>query len=166
MVRAHGVSGHLIVAPSSDVAGRFAPGVELSLVAANAVVASVRVAGVWRHGDLLRLALDPPISREEAQALRGSVLEVERERVPPAPAGTYYQFELVGCRVCDRVRGDLGEVVDLLADGGGLLLVVEGPHGELPIPFVERFLERVDVAERTIATVLPEGLVEACASRS
>jgi ribosomal 30S subunit maturation factor RimM len=57
-------------------------------------------------------------------------------------------------------------VVDLVEDGGGLLLVVAGEGRRVPVPFVERFLVRVDVAARRIEVSLPEGLVEACASTS
>ena len=54
---------------------------------------------------------------------RKAALEVERSAVPAAPPGTYYHYELLGCRCFDGGR-ELGEVVDLAEDGGGLLLIV------------------------------------------
>ena len=104
--------------------------------------------------------------RDRAAELRGAGLAVARERVPPAPAGAYYHFELLGCRCHDRRDGDLGVVVDLMDDGGGLILVVDDGSRRVPLPFVASFVAAVDVAAGTIELELPPGLVETCASRS
>jgi 16S rRNA processing protein RimM len=117
-----------------------------------------------RGGLLVRFAgID---DRDAAERLRGAGLAVERERVPAAPPGAYYHFELVGCRCRDRREGDLGEVVDLVEDGGGLLLVVDDGRRRVPVPFVGRFIRKVDVAAGQIEVELPPGLVETCASGS
>jgi len=92
---------------------------------------------------------------------------VERDEVPAPPEGSFYVFELVGCRAVDARHGELGTVVDLVDGPGGALIVVERPDGSrLPIPFVESFLVGVDREARRIDWKLPEGLLEACASRS
>jgi len=57
-------------------------------------------------------------------------------------------------------------VVDLLEDGGGLLLIVEGEEGQVPVPFVQSFIREIDVARGTIDLELPPGLLETCASTS
>ena len=85
--------------------------------------------------------------------------------MPEAPAGTYYWYQLLGCR-CSAGGEELGEVTDLLEDGGGLLLVVADGERQVPIPFVRSFLKEVDVERGRIELDLPEGLLEACASRS
>ncbi|HEX5720466.1 MAG TPA: ribosome maturation factor RimM, partial [Thermoanaerobaculia bacterium] len=103
--------------------------------------------------------------RDQAEELRDALLEVDRSDVPDAPAGTYYWYQLLGCRC--RVDGeDLGEVTDLVEDGGGLLLVVSKDGRQVPIPFVRSFLKEVDVERGRIELDLPEGLLEACASGS
>jgi 16S rRNA processing protein RimM len=116
-------------------------------------------------GGLLRLR--GVEDREGAEALRGARLEVAREAAPRPRRGSYYYFELVGCRCSDARAGDLGTVSEVREDGGGLMLRVVDGHGrELPIPWVEGFVRRVDVERRTIELALPEGFVEACASPS
>jgi 16S rRNA processing protein RimM len=103
--------------------------------------------------------------RDQAEELRGLWLEIPRSQVPPAEPGTYYQYELVGC-LC-RVSGEeLGRVSEVVEDGGGLLLIVEGEGRRIPVPFVREFLREVDVAGARIDLELPPGLVETCASRS
>ena len=164
--RPHGVRGELLVDVLSDVPGRLAPGSRLNLVTAGGQCRPVEIVASrqQRSEALVRIAgLD---TREEAATLRGAVLEVERHRIPPAPRGSYYYFELVGCLCRDREAGDLGAVIDVKEDGGGLLLEVSDGRRRLLVPFVKAYLDEVDVERGRILLDLPEGLIETCASMS
>lgn len=175
----HGVRGEVAVEVLTDAPRRLDAGSSLLLVREGQAPVPVVIAtkrgpdarsgaaespGRARRRTVL-LRLSGCDGREQAETLRGAWLEIERARVPPAPAGTYYRFDLVGCRCLDGGE-DLGEVVDVVEDGGGLLLVVSDGSREVPVPFVARFLVAVDVAGRRIDLELPPGLIEVCASRS
>ena len=178
ILRPHGLRGEVAVEVLTDAPRRLDPGSSLLLVREGeppvpVLVAARRTPGgpekappahrARRAVELLRLAgID---DREGADRLRGGWLEIERSRVPPAPPGTYYRYELVGCR-CVSGGEDLGEVVEVVEDGGGLLLLVSDGRREVPVPFVARFLRTVDVEHARIELELPPGLIEACASRS
>lgn len=170
--RPHGVGGEVFVETLSDVPGRLEAGSELRVeapaspagAAAPPPVLRVAASRPHRGGMLVRFAgVD---DRSAAAALRGVELTVARDEVPPAPAGTYYHFELIGCRCRDLRDGDLGEVVELVEDGGGLLLVVDDGRRRVPIPFVREYLRDVDVEAGRIEVELPPGLLEICASTS
>jgi 16S rRNA processing protein RimM len=165
ILRPHGVRGELGVELLTDIPERFSPGSLLLLVLPGKVPATVEVTASrpYRGGLLVQFA--GVEDREAADGFRGGMLEVERARVPEAPEGTYYHYELVGCR-CRSAEGDLGRVVDLAEDGGGLLLIVSDGVRQLPVPFVARFLKKVDVRAGEIELDLPPGLVETCASGS
>jgi 16S rRNA processing protein RimM len=163
--RAHGLKGELAVEVLSDVAGRWTPGARLDAVDRQGTRRVVSVVAARPHQDHLLVTLAEVRDRNAAEAMVGASFEVERAAVPPAPTGSFYQFELVGCEVRDRKQGELGRVTDLLAGPGGWLLRLEGPQGELLIPFVESFLGRVDVEAQRIEVELPEGFVEACGSK-
>lgn len=172
---AHGVRGEVAVESLSDVPERFEPGSELLLApvaggASGSTPRRLTVEAVRPHRGALLVRFREVADRDAAEALRGALLEVPREAVPPAPEDTWYHFQLVGCRCRDARRGDLGEVAEVVEDGGGLLLAVEGAvQGErrrLLVPFVRDLVREVDTEAGRIELDLPEGLIEACASRS
>lgn len=165
VLRPHGVRGEVVVEVLSDVPGRLAPGRRLSASWAGkpARTVTVETYRVHKTGALVRFAGSE--DRDQAEELRDALLEVDRSEVPAAPEGTYYWYQLLGCR-CWVDGEDLGEVTDLVEDGGGLLLVVSKEGRQVPIPFVQSFLKEVDVESGRIELDLPEGLLEACASGS
>ena len=170
VLRPHGLRGEVVVAVLTDAPRRFDPGSALVLTREGRpplelVVAARRAEASPRVGQATVLLRFGGIEdREAAVALRGGWLEIDRSLVPPAPPGTYYHYELLGCR-CASGGEDLGEVVEVVEDGGGLLLVISDGRRELPVPFAARFLRAVDVERARIELELPAGLIETCAFR-
>ncbi len=165
VTRPHGIRGEVKVDVLSDVEDRFAPGRELLVVGEGQSPRRVRIATSrpQRGGAVVRF--EDCQNRDQAEALRGCRLEVSRSEVPTAPPGLYYHFDLIGCRCVDAEHGELGEVTAVLEDGGGDLLEVERSGKTLLVPFVEAFLESVDVAGKQIRLQLPPGLIETCESK-
>ncbi|HKI85374.1 MAG TPA: ribosome maturation factor RimM [Thermoanaerobaculia bacterium] len=166
VVRPHGVRGEVLVQPWSDVPGRFAPGASLTLTPAHGGRRTLRVATVRSHSHGAILRFEGVADRDAAEGLKGGELAVPRAIVPRPPAGSFYYFELVGCACRDRRAGELGRVSDLVEDGGGLLLAITDEKRTLLVPFVASYLANVDVDARKIELDLPDGLIEACESRS
>jgi ribosomal 30S subunit maturation factor RimM len=54
----------------------------------------------------------------------------------------------------------LGVVTDVLDSGGTHILQVGGAQGEILIPFAQAYLRKVDLGQRRIEVVLPEGLAD------
>ncbi len=165
VLRPHGVRGEVVVDVISDVPDRFRPGAQIVVSTGAGQREIATVASVGQAGSAARIKLEGVDDRDTAETLRGAVFEVQREEVPSAPEGSYYYFELVGCQCRDEAEGELGSVVEILEDGGGLLLKVESEHRELLLPFVNAYLREVDIQGRRIEFCLPEGLVETCGSK-
>lgn len=166
VLRPHGLKGEVVVEVLSDRPERFAPEAALLLAREGRALEPVRVMAARPHPSGLRLLLSGHQDRDAAEALRGASLEVPGADLAPAPPGAFYPHDLIGYACRDRREGDLGMVRDLIANGGGLLLVIEGAGRQLLVPFVDSFLATVDRGARTLELDLPEGLVETCASRS
>ena len=168
VLRPHGVRGEVVVEVLSDVPGRFQKGSRVTGVGRSGPLPQV-VAASRPHKSGVLARFEGFEDRDRAEELRGLDLEVPRAEVPKAPRGTYYQFELLGCR-CRNHGEELGRVVEVVEDGGGVMLIVEGVVGgnrrRVPVPFVKAFLRKVDVAGGRIDLALPPGLLETCASRS
>ena len=147
----------------SDIPGRLAPKAEVQAFSPNGgKVGTLRVRSRRPFKDAHLVRFESVEDRDAAEALRGVTLEIDRSLVPPAAEGSYYIFELVGCRCFDRTEGELGEIVRLSEDGGGHLLWVHDGKQELPIPLVNDFLVEVNTAAGRIDLDLPPGLVEIC----
>jgi 16S rRNA processing protein RimM len=164
--RPHGVRGAVVVEPYSDVPDRFAAGRGLLACPSEGPRRGLTVATARPFRGAVLVTFEGIADRDEAEALRDALLEVPEDEVPEPPEGTYYHFQLVGCRARDARAGDLGEVVDVVEDGGGVLLVIEDGRRRIPVPFVRELVRSVEIDRRSLELELPEGLVEACASRS
>lgn len=73
----------------------------------------------------------------------------------------FFQSDLLGYTVRDKEYGNLG-VVKRVDDTtiNTLLIIDEGPYGELYIPFNENLIDEIDDENESIIMVLPDGLVE------
>jgi 16S rRNA processing protein RimM len=78
-----------------------------------------------RRGEL-RVALEGVKDRDAAEALRGRRVLVEAAELEALPAGEYYGYQLVGCRIEGQDGAPVGTVREIWETGGPDLLVVEG----------------------------------------
>lgn len=163
--RAHGVGGAVLIDVLSDYPERFQTGARLILKSPR-TDRVVRVRAARPHAGGLLLELEEIGDRDAADEVAGCPLVVPAGESPPAPAGSWYAHQLVGCRCIDRRLGELGRVSTLVESGGGVLLQITGEDGSLLVPFVRRFLVEVDPTAERIELDLPAGLRESCASAS
>ena len=76
--------------------------------------------------------------RSAAEALRGQLVEIDRDKLPQLEEGEYYHTDLVGLPCVDEGGQALGSVVAVENFGAGDLLEVEQPNGKRSlIPFRE-----------------------------
>jgi 16S rRNA processing protein RimM len=95
-----------------------------------------------------------------AERLRDAWVLIDRRDAMPLEDGTYFDHDLVGCRVTDTAGGEIGTVSGILKAAGNAVLVVDGPLGEVLIPAVAGFCLRISIAEKSILVDLPEGLLD------
>ena len=84
-------------------------------------------------------------SREAAEALRGSLVEIDREALPPLTDGEYYHADLIGLPCVDGDGNAVGKVATIEDFGAGELLDIEKPDGKRSlIPFRDGVADLVD----------------------
>ncbi len=114
-----------------------------------------------RRGEL-RLALAGVRRREQAEALRGREVRVDRDQIATLPAGEHYDFQLIGCRLESTDGALIGTVRGIWRTGAPDVLVVEDAAGEERlIPAAQALLAEVDVEGRRIVIEIPPGLLDA-----
>jgi 16S rRNA processing protein RimM len=99
-------------------------------------------------------------AREEADALRGTVLMIPADEAEPAGQDEVHYRDLIGlAAVAAGVR--LGAIEDILEIGTTEMLVVRGEgNEEILIPFVKEIVRGVDLDRQELRLELPEGFLE------
>ncbi len=120
-------------------------------------VLSIRAPRV--QGDVVVATAPEVPDRNAAEALKGARVFVSRQHFPQAQAGEYYWIDLMGLEVVNRDGALLGVVTDLMDTGPHCVLRIRRPdaaadakpdEAERLIPFVEAFVDDVDLAARRI----------------
>jgi 16S rRNA processing protein RimM len=161
VTRPHGLRGDVVVHPETDfVEDRFAVGSVL-WTRLEGRVEAVTVARARLAGRKPVLGFAGADTVPDAERLAGAELRVPEEALMALEPGAYYLHQLVGCRV-ETERGEaVGEVVRVDGGAGASLLVVNGPRGEVLVPFATSLCPVVDVDGRRIQVAVLEGLLEA-----
>ncbi len=109
------------------------------------------------RGDELIAHIDGVEDRNAAEALRGTELYVDRDRLPPIDdASEYYEADLIGLTAVDRNGSTLGTVERVTDYGAGPVLEVRRPDGgELLLPFSDAAVPSVDLAAGRLVAVPP-----------
>ena len=95
-----------------------------------------RLLGVRDAGKFAVARFEGVADRTAAEALRGSLVEIDRADLPPLGEGEYYHADLVGLPCVDREGRALGSVVAVENFGAGDLLEVADESGRRSlIPF-------------------------------
>lgn len=99
-------------------------------------------------------------TKEEADALRGVSLYVDREKLPSLPDDEFYHTDLIGLEARDTGGVLIGKVVGVHNHGAGDLLEIMGPgmKSALLLPFTLAAVPTVDLKTQRIVVDLPEGL--------
>jgi 16S rRNA processing protein RimM len=99
-------------------------------------------------------------SIDEAERLRGRELRIPEGELKPLPEGSFYQFQIRGLVVKDRLRGEIGVVENVVETGGTDLLVVRGSGGEETlVPLCRDIVKSIDPEQGKVDIDAPEGLV-------
>lgn len=99
-------------------------------------------------------------TKEQADALKGTSLYADRDRLPSLPDDEFYHADLIGLTVQDTGGKMLGKVLAVHNHGAGDMLEIagEGVKGQVLIPFTLAVVPTVDLKAGRIVADLPEGL--------
>jgi 16S rRNA processing protein RimM len=155
ITRAHGVHGEVAVLVISEVEGRFDDDATVWLEDGRALT----VGSSRKHGDRLLVRFREVRDRGEAEALSKAVLFVPESMSPELPEGSWWDHQLVGCRVATDTGRELGELTDVIHPAANdVWSVVDEGGTETLIPVLNDLLVDVDVDAKRIVVREVEGL--------
>jgi 16S rRNA processing protein RimM len=128
---AHGVKGELRLKLFSDSADSLSAHEKLYVGGAERRLLAIRDSGKIAVARFEHVA-----DRSAAEALRGSLVEVDRSALSPLDEGEYYHADLIGLTAIDGDGHAVGTVVAVENYGAGDLLEIQGESGRRSlIPF-------------------------------
>jgi len=94
---------------------------------------------------------------EVESKLKGRNVYIKEDQLPELEEDEYYWHDLIGCKVIDVEKGELGKVVDLINAGNDVLVVKKG-KSEILIPFIDSVILDVDVKNKIIKVSMLEAV--------
>jgi 16S rRNA processing protein RimM len=114
IVGAHGIRGEVKLRPLTEFPERLGKLKSLRLRLPDGREESRRVLGVRPMPDHLLVRLEGAATRDDAEALRGSVVLLDAGELPPLPEGRYYEHQILGLRVVTPGGEELGRVTQII----------------------------------------------------
>ncbi|MDD5090492.1 MAG: ribosome maturation factor RimM [Candidatus Wallbacteria bacterium] len=149
VLKPFGVTGEAVVMPLTPDPERF-QGLKKVLIDINGRMSELEISGVRFSGNKLVLRFKNYTDCEQVNKLRNQLLLIhDHDRIDPGP-GNYFIHELTGCTVLmgGEKIGDVSEIFE--PDGPNPLLRIDTGSDHFHIPFLKRFIARVDVANSVI----------------
>lgn len=97
---------------------------------------------------------------EDAQAMKGIVISIEKENAAPLGENEYYMKDIIGCGVYEN-DNYLGDIKDIIETGGNdVYSVIDHNKREILIPALKNVIKKIDIGKKIIHVILPEGLLD------
>ena len=128
---AHGVKGELRLKLFSDSVESLSRHEKLHVGGAERRLLAIR-----DSGKMAVARFEGVDDRSAAEALRGSLIEIDRSSLPPLEEGEYYHADMIGLPAVNRDGKPIGTVAAVENYGAGDLLEIEDEQGKRSlIPF-------------------------------
>lgn len=149
-----GTKGKLKVAITTDFPQRFAPRSKVYINRQPMTIGSTE----WHKGKAI-IELNTINSIEDAEKLRGQLVEIPHSQLHPLAEGQYYHFQLIGLEVRTTQGELLGNITEILSASGNDNYIVSGAKGEILIPAVEDIVKSIDLNKGCLVIEPIEGLL-------
>jgi len=160
ILKTRGIKGEVVAELHTDFPSRFEGLHEVWLEFPDGRRERFSLEDSWAYRGRRVLRFGGVGSIADATRLVGAWVQVDAAMIVPLPVGTYYDHDLVGCKVRGPGGEFLGTVTDVVRLQGNSLLAVQGPRGEYWIPAVAAICREISLERKEILADLPEGLMD------
>ena len=159
IVNTFGIKGFVKVNPFVDDILRF-DDLKKVYLKRNKELKEMEVEEVKYHKNMVLLKLKGIDRVEEAELLRNSYLEVDRENAIELQEGEYFIADLLGLNVFTEDGNSLGKLEDIFNTGSNDIYVVKTEEGkQILLPAISEVIKEINLTESKIVVHLLEGLI-------
>lgn len=149
---AHGIKGEMRVIPLTDFTERFR---NMKEVMVGKELLHIESCKYHKQYVLLKFREYP--RREQAEALTGKMLTIDRQDAAPLEEGEFYVFDIIGLKVLDLEGRELGTVENVLRTGSNDVYQAGKPDGgELLIPALRAVVKEINISGGIMRVEMPE----------
>ena len=158
IVGTHGVKGTCKIESYAESLDVFEPGAALVIRKPDGSENSYEIIEVKPHSRKTLLTLKDVANREQANALVGTEVYINRARLPELDDGAYYWFDLIGLNVYTTEDRYIGRLDAIIETGANDVYVVRKDDREILIPALKSVVRVIDTDQKIIQVELPDGL--------
>jgi len=161
VLRPFGVHGEVKVLPITDCSDRF-NGLGFVFLKQDNNFLKIDIEAVRLLRGYVHLKLEGYNELDKVDTLRGKYLYIDRKHAVKIKKGSYYYYDILGCRVITKDGELLGTVFDIQNAGSSDVYFVRpqnSKNGELLIPAISDVVKEIDVANKEIVIEMVDGLV-------
>ena len=159
----HGIRGVIKIIPTTDDPTRYEK-LNSVFLRHNEDRKEYTIEQIQYHKQCILLKLKEISSMNEAEILKGAIIEIPRSKALPLEENQYYIGDLYGLQVFTVENVYLGEIVDIIFTGSNDVYVVQDPqkpsNKPLLLPAIHQCIKKVDINNQKIVVSLLEGLEE------
>ncbi len=119
----------------------------------EATLTQYKVKSAKMHSGNVVLTLDGVSDRDQALALKGARILLDRDAFPKAESDSYYWVDLIGCTAKNLQDEILGDVIDVTENGAhGVIAIgdISTKTIQYLVPFVKEVVRNVDLPNKLL----------------
>lgn len=159
IVNTFGIKGFVKVNPFVDDITRY-DDLKKVYVKRNKTLKEIEIEEVKYHKNMVLVKFKGIDRVEDAELLRNSYIEVDRENAIELKEGEYFIADLLGLKVLSESGEELGKLEDIFNTGSNDIYVVKTEDGkQLLLPAISEVIKEINLEESKIVVHLLEGLI-------
>ncbi len=100
------------------------------------------------------------VDEEESKSLIKAELYLPMSELPPLTGNRFYFHEVIGFKVIDEEKGDIGVCRDFIDISHHPIMQIDHEGTEILIPAIDEIFKNVDRENKQIHIAAPEGLID------
>ncbi len=112
------------------------------------------------NGDKMIVQLQDVKKVEQAVTFMGKAVFLPNEFMPELDEDDFYYKEIIGFKMIDVLKGEIGEISDVLEYPTQAVIQVMKDGKEILIPIHDDIIQKVNKKAKTLTVKAPEGLID------